>query len=95
VGAGRRRWWGRLLLKQTARREIDESGTLGFDVIQDQATPNHFYVHETYVDEVAFHAHMQGEVGKRNFPCIAALVSGKLDSSVILAKGFNITPSES
>jgi hypothetical protein len=37
---------------------------------------------------------MQGEIGKRNFPRIGALVSGKLDNSIFIGKGFNITPSE-
>jgi (4S)-4-hydroxy-5-phosphonooxypentane-2,3-dione isomerase len=72
----------------------EEAGTLGYDVIQDEATFNHFYVHETYVDEAAFQAHMQGAVGKRYFPRIRALVSGELDSSIFLGKGFNITPAE-
>lgn len=69
----------------------EEPGTLGFDVIQDETLANHFYVHETYVDEAAFRTHMQGEIGKRNFPRIRALVSGELDSSIFLGKGFNIT----
>jgi hypothetical protein len=46
------------------------------------------------VDEAAFQAHMQGAVGKRYFPRIAALVSGTLDSSIFLGKGFNITPAK-
>jgi quinol monooxygenase YgiN len=57
----------------------DEPDTLGFDVIQDENAANHFFVHETYMDEAAFQTHMQGEIGKRNFPRMAALVSGKLD----------------
>jgi (4S)-4-hydroxy-5-phosphonooxypentane-2,3-dione isomerase len=72
----------------------DEAGTLRFDVIQDEAAPNRFYVYETYVDEAAFHVHMQGPIGKRNFPRIAALVSGKLDNSIFVGKGFNIAPAE-
>jgi autoinducer 2-degrading protein len=70
----------------------DEAGTLGFEAIQDQADPTHFYFHETYADEAAFHAHMQGAIGARNFPKILALVSGTLDDSMFLGKGFNITP---
>ena len=72
----------------------DEPGTLGFDVIQDENAANHFFFHETYVDEAAFQAHMQGELGQRNFPRIVPLVSGKLDSSIFIGKGFNITPVE-
>jgi (4S)-4-hydroxy-5-phosphonooxypentane-2,3-dione isomerase len=84
------------LIQEHARESLrDEAGTLGFDVIQDETTPHHFFVHETYVDEAAFQAHMQGEIGKRNFPRIAALVSGKLDSSIFLGKGFNIAPAKS
>lgn len=83
------------LIKEHASQSLrEEAGTLGFDVIQDETTYNHFYVHETYVDEAAFQAHMQGAIGKRNFPRIAALVSGKLDSSIFLGKGFNMTPIE-
>lgn len=49
------------LIREHARECLrDEAGTLGFDVIQDETTPEHFYVHETYVDEAAFQAHMQG-----------------------------------
>jgi autoinducer 2-degrading protein len=83
------------LIREHARESIrDEPGTLGFDVIQDEQNPSHFFVHETYVDEAAFQAHMQGAIGKRNFPRIAALVSGKLDSSIFVGKGFNIAPNE-
>jgi len=72
----------------------DEAGTLGFDVIQDEATPNHIYFHETYADEAACQAHLQGAILARNLPRIAALVVGNLDRSVTLAKGFNIAPAE-
>ena len=83
------------LLREHARESIrDEPGTLGFDVIQDETAADHFFVHETYVDEAAYQSHMQGEIGKRNFPRIAALVVGKLDASIFIAKGINITPSE-
>jgi autoinducer 2-degrading protein len=83
------------LIREHASQSLrEEAGTLGFDVIQDETTDNHFYVHETYVDEAAFQTHMQGAIGKRNFPRIAALVSGKLDSSIFLGKGFNVAPAE-
>ena len=72
----------------------EEAGTLGYDVIQDEATFNHFYVHETYVDAAAFQAHMHGAVLTRNVPRILALVSGTLDDSMFLGKGFNITPAK-
>ena len=81
------------LTREHAREYLrDEPGTLGFDVIQDENAANHFFFHETYVDEAAFQAHMQGELGQRNFPRIVPLVSGKLDSSIFIGKGFNITP---
>jgi (4S)-4-hydroxy-5-phosphonooxypentane-2,3-dione isomerase len=81
------------LIQEHASESLrEEAGTLGFDVIQDAQTPNHFYVHETYADEAAFQTHMQGEIGKRNFPRIAGLVVGKLDSSIFIGTGFNITP---
>ena len=72
----------------------DEIGTLGFDAIQDEATPNHFYFHETYADEAAFQAHLQGAIVARYLPRIAALVVGNLDNSIFIGKGFNIAPSE-
>jgi len=72
----------------------DEPGTLSFDVIQDETTANHFFAHETYVDEAAFQAHMQGPIIKRYAPRIAPLVSGTLDDSIFLGKGFNITPAK-
>jgi hypothetical protein len=37
---------------------------------------------------------MQGPIGKRNFPQIRALVSGKLDTTIFLEQGFNIAPAE-
>ena len=71
---------------------LDEPGTLGFDVIQDETAPNHFFVHETYMDEAAFQTHMHGAIAQRNFPRILALLSGPVDDSIFLGKGFNITP---
>jgi autoinducer 2-degrading protein len=35
----------------------DEPGCLRFDVLQDNADPNHFYFYEVYLDEDAFKAH--------------------------------------
>ena len=72
----------------------EELGTRGFDVIQDETTPHHFYTHETYVDAAAFHAHMQGAVLTRYAPRIVPLISGTLDDSIFLGRGFNITPAE-
>lgn len=72
----------------------EEAGTLGYVVIQDETTANHFYVHETYVDAAAFHAHMHGAILTRYVPRILALVSGTLDDSIFLGKGFNVAPAE-
>lgn len=72
----------------------EEAGTLRFDVFQDENAANHFFVHETYVDEAAFQAHMQGEIGHRYFPRIVPLANGPIDNSIFLGKGFNITPAE-
>jgi quinol monooxygenase YgiN len=72
----------------------DEPGTLGYDVIQDETTPNHFYFHETYVDEAAFQTHMQGPIGQRYLQRSRPLMSRTLDSWGFLGKGFNITPTE-
>ena len=83
------------LFRDHARESLrDKVGTLGFEVIQDEEDPTHFYFHETYADEAAFQAHMQGAIGARNFPRIAAMVSGKLDSSVYIGKGVTIVPAE-
>jgi (4S)-4-hydroxy-5-phosphonooxypentane-2,3-dione isomerase len=35
----------------------DEPGCHRFDVLQDNADPNHFYFYEVYDDEAAFEAH--------------------------------------
>jgi (4S)-4-hydroxy-5-phosphonooxypentane-2,3-dione isomerase len=35
----------------------DEPGCVRFDVLQDNADPNHFYFYEVYRDEAAFQAH--------------------------------------
>lgn len=72
----------------------DEPGTLGFDVIQDEKAANHFFFHETYVDEAAFHAHMHGAIAQRNFPRILTLLAGPVDDSLFLGKGFNIASVE-
>ena len=37
----------------------DEPGCLRFDVLQDQADPDHYYFYEVYRDEAAFEAHLQ------------------------------------
>ena len=37
----------------------DEPGCLRFDVLHDNADPNHFYFYEVYRDEDAFQAHGQ------------------------------------
>jgi quinol monooxygenase YgiN len=84
------------LVREHAREYLrDEPGTLGYDVIQDESTPNHFYFHETYVDEAAFQIHMQGPIGQRYLQRSRPLMSGTPDSSGILGKGLNITPAES
>lgn len=72
----------------------DEPGTLGFDVIQDEKMANHFFTHETYVDEAAFHAHMQGAIVQRYLPCLLPMISGTIDDSIFLGRGFNITPAQ-
>ena len=84
----------------TLQRELasaylqEEAGTLGYAVIQDETTPNHFYVHETYVDAAAFQAHMHGAILTSHVPQILAMVSGTLDDSMFLGKGINIAPAE-
>lgn len=72
----------------------EEPGTLGFDVIQDEKMTNHFFFHETYVDEAAFQAHLHGEIAHRYLPRILPMLSGPVDESVFLGRGFNITPTE-
>src|ERR1700738_4317286 len=37
----------------------DEPGCLRFDVLQDNADPNHFFFYEVYRDEAAVQAHSQ------------------------------------
>jgi (4S)-4-hydroxy-5-phosphonooxypentane-2,3-dione isomerase len=37
----------------------DEPGCLRFDVLHDQANPDHYFFYEVYVDETAFQAHGQ------------------------------------
>ena len=50
------------LIREHARDSLrDEAGTLGFEVIQDEKDPTHFYVHETYADEAAFHTICTGK----------------------------------
>ena len=35
----------------------DEEGCLRFDVVQDDADPDHFFLYEVYADDAAFQAH--------------------------------------
>jgi autoinducer 2-degrading protein len=82
------------LIREHASESLrDEAGTLGFDVIPDEANPNHLFVHETYADKAAYQTHLQGPMA-RNFPRMAAMIVGNLDSSVFIGKGFNIYPAE-
>lgn len=37
----------------------DEPGCLRFDVLQDNADPNHYFFYEVYRDEAAFKAHTE------------------------------------
>ena len=37
----------------------DEPGCLRFDVVQDDADPDHFFLYEIYADDAAFQAHRQ------------------------------------
>jgi|SRR5579859_4550258 len=37
----------------------DEPGCVRFDVLQDNADPNHFFYYEVYRDEAAYQAHSQ------------------------------------
>ena len=84
------------LHRQLASQYVrDEPGTLGFDVIQDEKAPNHFFTHETYVDEAAFHAHMHGAIAQRYLPRILPMISGTIDDSIFLGRGVNITPVKS
>ena len=39
--------------------ERDEPGCLRFNVLQDEADPNHFFFYEVYRDEDAFQAHQK------------------------------------
>lgn len=38
----------------------NESGTIRFDIIKDNNTPNILYLYEVYADEAAFKAHKEG-----------------------------------
>ena len=42
----------------------DEPGCLRFDVLQDNADPDHFFFYEVYRDEAAFQAHAQAPTSR-------------------------------
>ncbi|HEY7062066.1 MAG TPA: putative quinol monooxygenase [Chloroflexota bacterium] len=47
-------------IKENAASSVrDEPGCLRFDVLEDQADPNHFLLYEIYRDDAAFEAHRQ------------------------------------
>jgi autoinducer 2-degrading protein len=84
------------LVRQYALEYLrDEPGTLRYDVIQDENDPTHFYFHETYADQAAFHTHMQGPIGQSYMQQAHPLISSTLDNSVFLGRGVNVTPAES
>ena len=45
------------LVIANANNSIQEPGCLQFDVVQDNANPNHLMLYEVYKDEAAFQAH--------------------------------------
>ncbi len=47
------------MLKDAKGSMKNEPGCLRFDVIQDGDDPNQIWLYEVYVDEAAFHAHME------------------------------------
>ena len=47
-------------IKENAGSSVrDEPGCLRFDVLEDQADPNHFLLYEIYRDDAAFQAHRE------------------------------------
>jgi autoinducer 2-degrading protein len=47
-------------IKENAASSVrDEPGCLRFDVLEDEADPNHFLLYEIYRDDAAFQAHRE------------------------------------
>src|ERR1700716_415988 len=59
----------------------DEPGCLRFDVLQDNADPDHFFFYEVYRDEAGFQAHGQG----------AHYARWRAEAAEVLAEPANVT----
>ena len=59
----------------------DEPGCLRFDVVQDQADPNHFFFYEVYRDQAAFEAHTQAPHYARWRAAAAEVLAGPAERS--------------
>jgi (4S)-4-hydroxy-5-phosphonooxypentane-2,3-dione isomerase len=69
----------------------DEPGCLRFDVLHDNADPNHYYFYEVYRDEEAFKAHTQAP----HFQVWAAAVkNGVLQEPSVAARCTSIFPAD-
>ncbi len=47
-------------LQDSRNSLLHESGTLRFELVQDESDPNLFYLNEAYEDKAAFDAHKKG-----------------------------------
>ena len=68
----------------------DEPGCLRFDVLQDNADPNHYFFYEVYRDEVAFKAHQ----GMAHYPRWRAAAAEVLAEPTVGTRCSTVFPRE-
>ena len=69
----------------------DEPGCLRFDVLQDQADPDHYYFYEVYRDDAALAAHRQAPHYR---VWAKAIEDGVLDGPVVRTRTTSVFPKD-
>jgi autoinducer 2-degrading protein len=73
-------------LEDGRESSVHEPGTLRFELVEDEAIPNRFYLSEAYVDAIAFNVHANGPYFAKFFQ----IISGFADGPHFLARGNRI-----
>lgn len=72
VPAERRKEFIDAALEDGRNSNADEPGTLAFNLVEDQETPNRFYLVEAYSSEEAFQVHCDGPHFKKFFDILGS-----------------------
>ncbi len=72
----------------------DEPGCLRFDVLQDQADPNHYYYYEVYRDEAAFKEHSKEPHSPHYRVWREAVAAGVLEGPAEITRCWTVFPTD-